>query len=148
MTPLKLSCCHFSRLTFSDPPPSRSTSLLKMGSKFRYSDRTLYQLHKDGHPVKEQPKFKRVSSLKWSSQYQTPSLSETRIYFEKDDDEAQKRPLSEGDLPSKMPWYLRKGGTVSKHACTCYILRNVLCTLSYSLIKTSDLVLITFLQAG
>ncbi|XP_068748062.1 band 4.1-like protein 2 isoform X2 [Montipora capricornis] len=101
----------FFRLTFSDPPPSRSTSLLKMGSKFRYSDRTLYQLHKDGHPVKEQPKFKRVSSLKWSSQYQTPSLSETRIYFEKDDDEAQRRPLSEGDLPSKMPWYLRKGGT-------------------------------------
>ncbi|XP_078361978.1 uncharacterized protein LOC144646306 isoform X2 [Oculina patagonica] len=100
----------FFRLTFADPPPSRSTSLLKMGSKFRYSDRTLYQLHKDGHPVKDQPKFQRVSSLNWSRRYQMPSLSETRIYVDEKDDDAKKRPLSEGDLPSKMPWYLRKGG--------------------------------------
>lgn len=99
----------FFRLTFSDPPPSRSTSLLKMGSKFRYSERTLYQLHKEGHPVKEQPKFNRVSSLNWSRRYQMPSLSETRIDIVNDDD-AKKRPLSEGDMPSKMPWYLKKGG--------------------------------------
>lgn len=97
----------FFRLTFSDPPPSRSTSLLKMGSKFRYSDRTLYQLHKDGQPVKDQPKFNRVSSLNWSRRYQMPSLSETRIYV-KEDDESNRRPLSEGDLPGKMRWY--KGG--------------------------------------
>lgn len=102
----------FYRLTFSDPPPSRSTSLLKMGSKFRYSDRTLYQLHKEGHPVKEQPKFNRVSSLNWSRRYQMPSLSETKIYVDERDDEAKKRPLSEGDMPSKMPWYLRQGGKV------------------------------------
>ena len=40
-----------------------------------------------------------------------PSLSETRIYV-KEDDDSHKRPLSEGDLPSKMPWYLKKGGQV------------------------------------
>lgn len=97
----------FFRLTFSDPPPSRSSSLLRMGSKFRYSDRTLYQLHKDGQPIKDQPKFNRVSSLNWSRRYQMPSLSETRIYV-KEDDESNKRPLSEGDLPGKMRWY--KGG--------------------------------------
>lgn len=97
------------RLTFSDPPPSRSTSLLKMGSKFRYSDRTLYQLHKDGHPIKDQPKFSRVSSLNWSRRYQMPSLSETRIYVDEKDDDRKKRPLSEGDMPSKMPLYIRKG---------------------------------------
>lgn len=101
----------FYRLTFADPPPSRSTSLLTMGSKFRYSDRTLYQLHKEGHPVKEQPKFNRVSSLNWSRRYQMPSLSETQIYVK--DDEGKKRPMSEGDMPSKMPWYLRQGGKVS-----------------------------------
>ncbi|KAJ7391164.1 hypothetical protein OS493_020195 [Desmophyllum pertusum] len=100
----------FFRLTFADPPPSRSTSLLKMGSKFRYSDRTLYQLHKEGHPIKDQPKFNRVSSLNWSRRYQMPSLSETRIYVDEKDDESKKRPLSEGDMPSKIPWYLRKGG--------------------------------------
>ena len=97
------------RLTFADPPPSRSTSLLKMGSKFRYSDRTLYQLHKDGHPIKDQPKFNRVSSLNWSRRYQMPSLSETRIYVDEKDDAHKKRPLSEGDMPSKMPVYIRKG---------------------------------------
>lgn len=81
-----------------------------MGSKFRYSERTLYQLHKEGHPVKEQPKFNRVSSLNWSRRYQMPSLSETRIYvdYEKDDD-PRKRPLSTGDLPLR----LSKGGKVS-----------------------------------
>ncbi|XP_073258250.1 uncharacterized protein [Porites lutea] len=99
----------FFRLTFSDPPPSRSTSLLKMGSKFRYSERTLYQLHKEGHPVKEQPKFNRVSSLNWSRRYQMPSLSETRIYVDEKDDDPRKRPLSEGDLPLRAPW-LSKGG--------------------------------------
>lgn len=99
----------FFRLTFSDPPPSRSTSLLKMGSKFRYSERTLYQLHKEGHPVKEQPKFNRVSSLNWSRRYQMPSLSETRIYVEDGKDDPRKRPLSEGDLPLRAPW-LSKGG--------------------------------------
>lgn len=104
------SCLFCVRLTFSDPPPSRSSSLLRMGSKFRYSDRTLYQLHKDGQPIKDQPKFKRVSSLNWSRRYQMPSLSETRIYV-KEDDESNKRPLSEGDLPGKMRWY--KGGQVS-----------------------------------
>ena len=83
-----------------------------MGSKFRYSDRTLYQLHKDGHPVKEQPKFNRVSSLNWSRRYQMPSLSETRIYVDEKDDDAKKRPLSEGDMPLKMRHY-GKGGTVS-----------------------------------
>ncbi|XP_029194495.2 protein 4.1-like isoform X1 [Acropora millepora] len=100
----------FFRLTFPDPPPSRSASLMRMGSKFRYSDRTLYQIHKEGHPVKDQPKFNRVSSLNWSRRYQMPSLSETRIYFDEADD-AKKRPMSEGDLPSKMPWYLKTGGT-------------------------------------
>ena len=45
-----------------------------------------------------------------------PSLSETRIYFDEADD-AKKRPMSEGDLPSKMPWYLKTGGTVSQ---SCY----------------------------
>ena len=40
-----------------------------------------------------------------------PSLSETRIYV-KEEDDSHKRPLSEGDLPSKMPWYLKKGGQV------------------------------------
>lgn len=104
------SCLFCVRLTFSDPPPSRSSSLLRMGSKFRYSDRTLYQLHKDGQPIKDQPKFNRVSSLNWSRRYQMPSLSETRIYV-KEDDESNKRPLSEGDLPGKMRWY--KGGQVS-----------------------------------
>ncbi|KAM7443384.1 hypothetical protein ABFA07_007845 [Porites harrisoni] len=99
----------FFRLTFSDPQPSRSTSLLKMGSKFRYSERTLYQLHKEGHPVKEQPKFNRVSSLNWSRRYQMPSLSETRIYVEDGKDDPRKRPLSEGDLPLRAPW-LSKGG--------------------------------------
>lgn len=106
----------FYRLTFPDPPPSRSASLMRMGSKFRYSDRTLYQIHKEGHPVKDQPKFNRVSSLNWSRRYQMPSLSETRIYFDEADD-AKKRPMSEGDLPSKMPWYLKTGGTVSQ---SCY----------------------------
>lgn len=89
---------------------------MRMGSKFRYSDRTLYQIHKEGHPVKDQPKFNRVSSLNWSRRYQMPSLSETRIYFDEADD-AKKRPMSEGDLPSKMPWYLKMGGTVSQ---SCY----------------------------
>lgn len=103
---------HIDRLTFSDPQPSRSTSLLKMGSKFRYSERTLYQLHKEGHPVKEQPKFNRVSSLNWSRRYQMPSLSETRIYVEDGKDDPRKRPLSEGDLPLRAPW-LSKGGKVS-----------------------------------
>lgn len=83
-----------------------------MGSKFRYSERTLYQLHKDGHPVKQQPKFNRVSSLNWSRRYQMPSLSETRIYVDEKDDDPRKRPLSEGDLPSRAAWY-SKGGKVS-----------------------------------
>ena len=80
-----------------------------MGSKFRYSDRTLYQLHKDGHPIKDQPKFNRVSSLNWSRRYHMPSLSETRIYVDEKDEDRKKRPLSEGDMPSKMPLYIRKG---------------------------------------
>ena len=62
--------------------------------------------------MKEQPKFNRVSSLNWSRRYQMPSLSETKIYVDERDDEAKKRPLSEGDMPSKMPWYLRQGGKV------------------------------------
>lgn len=80
-----------------------------MGSKFRYSERTLYQLHKEGHPVKEQPKFNRVSSLNWSRRYQMPSLSETRIYVDYEKDDPRKRPLSTGDLPLR----LSKGGKVS-----------------------------------
>ena len=96
------------RLTFADPPPSRSGSLLKMGSKFRYSDRTLYQMRKDGEPIKNQPRFERVSSRNWSRRYQMPSLSETRIYVDdKDDENKAKRPLSEGDLPSNVPLYAK-----------------------------------------
>ena len=38
-----------------------------------------------------------------------PSLSETRIYVDEKDDDRKKRPLSEGDMPSKMPLYIRKG---------------------------------------
>ena len=38
-----------------------------------------------------------------------PSLSETRIYVDEKDDGHKKRPLSEGDMPSKMPLYIRKG---------------------------------------
>lgn len=83
-----------------------------MGSKFRYSERTLYQLHKEGHPVKEQPKFNRVSSLNWSRRYQTPFLSETRIYVDQKGDDPRKRPLSEGDLLLRAPWS-SKGGKVS-----------------------------------
>jgi len=38
-----------------------------------------------------------------------PSLSETRIYVDEKDDAHKKRPLSEGDMPSKMPVYIRRG---------------------------------------
>ena len=52
-----------------------------------------------------------------------PSLSETRIYVDEKDDDAKKRPLSEGDIPAK--WYLRKGGQV--HYCrgrTCKVAKR------------------------
>lgn len=38
-----------------------------------------------------------------------PSLSETRIYVDEKEDDRKKRPLSEGDMPSKVPLYIRKG---------------------------------------
>lgn len=109
-----------------------------MGSKFRYSERTLYQLHKEGHPVKEQPKFNRVSSLNWSRRYQMPSLSETRIDIVNDDD-AKKRPLSEGDMPSKMPWYLKKGGQVSFTPDKCHITQGAITQCLINLSEISKL---------
>ncbi|KAK3751760.1 hypothetical protein QZH41_003380 [Actinostola sp. cb2023] len=77
------------RLSFPDPPPSKTATLLKKGSKFRYSDRTLYQLRKEGFPVSQDaPQFMRVSSRNWSERYE-PATTEIIVVA---DEERKKRP--------------------------------------------------------
>jgi len=62
---------------------------MKKGSKFRYSDRTLYQIRKEGVPVvQEPPKFMRVSSRNWSERYE-PATTEIIVVA---DEERRKRP--------------------------------------------------------
>ena len=120
--------CHApSRLTFPDPPPS-GTELLKMGSKFRYSDRTLHQLRKEGFNVKEQPRFSRVSSRNWSHRYNMHPVTEHRVTV--DDAERPnrqaptkppRRPVS-GVMPAlkRTRWLRRRGGRRTGVSTECW----------------------------
>ncbi|XP_032232116.2 band 4.1-like protein 3 isoform X2 [Nematostella vectensis] len=82
----------FFRLSFPDPPPSKTDSLLRMGSKHRYSDKTLFQLRNEGVPIQSaQPRFQRVSSKNWSKG-DAPSTTEIIVVA---DEEAKKRPWTD-----------------------------------------------------
>lgn len=81
-------CLSLFRLSYPDPPPTK-TDTLKKGSKFRYSDRTLYQIRKEGVSVSQDPpKFMRVSSRNWASRYE-PATTEIIVVA---DEEKKKRP--------------------------------------------------------
>lgn len=81
-------------MSYPDPPPSKTDTLLKKGSKFRYSDKTLYQLRKEGFPVNQDPpKFMRVSSRNWSDRYEPATTTIIVV----PDEESKKRQLNDKD---------------------------------------------------
>lgn len=115
-----------SRLTFPDPPSS-GISLLKMGSKFRYSDRTLHQLRKEGFSIKNQPKFQRVSSRNWSQRYHVAPTTEHRIFVDEDEEARQRGQADVPDINKKGRSPYRISGQVTKVLNICHFNLFKLC---------------------
>lgn len=96
----------FFRLSFPDPPKDKG-DLFKLGSKFRYSDRTLYQLRKEGFPINQdnQPTFSRVNSRNFSERYRLSSAQSTTehlLFVDDEDETGKKRPYDSSlDRPDK-----------------------------------------------
>ena len=94
------------RLSFPDPPKDKG-DMFKLGSKFRYSDRTLYQLRKEGFPINHdnQPTFSRVNSRNFSERYRLSSgqsTTEHLLFVDDEDDSGKKRPYDSSlDRPEK-----------------------------------------------